>query len=152
MPTVLDLILDNGEVADTPEMPLIRVHRERDDLQVLIFNTPNDGRAFVERYHSSVIDRLDSGSVIPVPSRMHRDLHQLMWIMGMKIYRGLASRSEAARLYMEEHQRERFDVWYVQKYVLSRKLTPWEMSLLRAAQQEAMEFYKHPLELFELAA
>jgi hypothetical protein len=113
-------------------------------LEEMINATPCAGKEQVSSYHSQILERLDSGRVIPVSSPTHRNLHQIMWMVGYRIYNHLRKGSEID--FIGSDERKRFDMWYVSKYILERKLTPLELRWLRDAALESFETYHHPLE------
>ncbi len=115
------------------------------ELSLKIANTPRDSRDVVEKYHTQIILELDSEDIISVPSPEHRNLHQTLWMNGYGIYNQLPL-LDAPLNFVESEQRERFDVWYVVTYILKRKLTDWECSLVQGAARESLHLYHHPLE------
>ena len=112
----------------------------------MILDTPHSSRQKVEKYHSDIIECLDAGTIITVPSQMHRNLHQAMWVKAHEIYNNLLDNLVVLNGFEENGNRKRFDIWYARVYILEKKLNAWELKTLIDAAEESIELYKHPLE------
>lgn len=122
-----------------------KVIAEVNEIGRLIENTPLAGIEDVRRYHETIIKRLDSGEIIEVPSQIHFNLHQLVWIEGHKVYNQFNDGNAATISFLTNGEYKRFNAWYAHKYILG-SLPKWEQSRLKEATICAMEVYKHPLE------
>jgi len=122
---------------------------EKNEIFIMIRNTPRVGLDVVSKYHEEIIKKLDCGEIISVPSSEHRNLHQQIWMKGHEIYNAQLNEQTARLNFVKNEQRERFDLWYAKTYILDKKLTDWELKTVIDATKTCMNKYKHPLELLE---
>lgn len=97
----------------------------------LLFETPRTDRKAVEEYHAEIKIDLDSGKIITVPSRIHRILHEIMWIKGHEIYNKFQNFIDAAEHFCKiesslacqevRNEEKRFRRWYIEEYVLDEE-------------------------------
>ena len=118
---------------------------EKEQISQLITETPRSDKGEVMRYHKRIIQRIDSGKIIPIPSEIHRSLHQLIWIEGYKVYNQIYDSNKGSMEFIHSSQRGRFDMWYAHNYILS-KLTPWERDVVADASKTCLKKYQHPIE------
>jgi hypothetical protein len=128
-----------------------RTLKERQEAQILkidgmLSETPRADSEEVSKYHDEIINLLDSGDIISIPSEMHRNLHQKMWMIGYMIYNHIQDRNKASFEFINSSERENFDIWYAYNYILSKRLNEWELSVVQNASKECMKLYRHPLE------
>ena len=117
------------------------------ELNLMIKNTPRDCEECVRNYHEGILKKLDSEEIIKIPSPFHRNLHQNMWMIGYAIYNNQYNLDESNLEFItESEQRKKFDVWYVMKYILRKKLDNWELEQVRNASKSCEEVYHHPLD------
>jgi hypothetical protein len=121
------------------------INREIVEISDLIKKTPASAKN-MGAYHNKIIDRLDSGRILYVPSEPHRQLHQMMWMIGHQICENMKEEDEACLAFVTSPHRERFDIWYAKKYILEKKLNEWELRMVEEASRECLLRYKHPIE------
>lgn len=118
-------------------------------LEEKIKATPRAPRHYVETHHFDIINELDFGGIIPVPSIHHRNLHQLVWIKGHEVYDNFSDEGKATldflfgkdSLLKEGEQRIRFDIWYARKYCLNAERDDdWIRETVLKADWEAVMF------------
>lgn len=100
---------------------------ENCEIAQLILDTPRADKSEVNNYHKPIIQRIDSGRIIPVPSVHHRDLHQQIWLMSFTIYNRYPDTNSAYIDYLTKptrdrngeypSERARFDIHYDKFYI-----------------------------------
>lgn len=117
--------------------------------------SPTDFQKAVDRYHEGILLILDSGVDLGMPSELHREAHQYMWVIGHMLYERFKTIAAAAADFTSDinphHWRERFNVWYAKEYIgpaveAGLPLGKQMKAAYEAAQRQAIEVFHHPLE------
>lgn len=121
------------------------IEKETSEIYNLIQNTKSESWENVKRYHKGIIERLDSEKYISVPSFVHFNLQQLIWIAGRKASKNL-SWKEAESDFINSPHRQRFNAWYSYEYIFKRRITePWEKKVVKEGSRYVFEKFNHPL-------
>ncbi|MFA6022941.1 MAG: hypothetical protein WC781_02530 [Candidatus Pacearchaeota archaeon] len=138
-----------------------QLSKSLEEISQMIKETPCAGRKEVEEYHSKIINILDSGNIVEVPSIEHRNLHQQIWIAGFMVHNGCKDFNDAFLRFNKEEiqngkdrefktQRTRFDIWYDKKYIDSyieqnSRRYNWAVQVQKQAEEEASKIVEKPL-------